>query len=273
MLKLLTASASSLLSFLFLITFSILLTLSACDNKSKTDLSKSELLIYCGITMVYPIREIADSFEEQHNVKIIISQGGSEELYQNLKTSKKGDLYLPGSDSYRTRHMVDGLLGHDVELGFNQAAMMVAKNNPKNVKSNLNELLRSDLYVVIASPELGSIGLETEKILRNKGIYDNVLKNTAFQSVDSRTLNRALKTGDADVIINWKATAYFKNNIDFIDAISIDPERAKLKRLTLNFLKFSQHPQLADKFMTYAHSPYGLSIFKKYGFISPNDIN
>ncbi len=257
----------------FVLIFSIILTLSACDNTSETDASKPELLIYCGITMVYPIREIADSFEKQHNVKIIISQGGSEELYQNLKSSHQGDLYLPGSDSYRIRHMKDGLLGHDVEVGFNQAVIMVAKNNPKNVTSNLNDLLRNDLNVVIASPELGSIGRETQTILTKKGIYNEVLKNTVYQSVDSRTLNRALKSGDADVIINWKATAFFKNNINFIETISLSPEEAKLKRLTLNFLKFSKYPQLARQFMAYTHSPFGLSIFKKYGFVPLNDMN
>ncbi len=257
----------------FILIFSILLTLSACDSTSETDASKPELLIYCGITMVYPIREIADSFEKQHNVKIIISQGGSEELYQNLKSSHKGDLYLPGSDSYRTRHMKDGLLGHDVEVGFNQAVIMVAKNNPKNVTSNLNDLLRDDLNVVIASSELGSIGRETQTILIKKGIYNEVLKNAVYQSMDSRTLNRALKSGDADVIINWKATAFFKNNINFIETIALSPEEAKPKRLSLNFLKFSKYPQLTRQFMTYAHSPFGLSIFKKYGFVPLNDMN
>lgn len=258
---------------LTLLLIYLVLLISACDQSNQAQNKTVELLIYCGITMVYPLQEIAATFEKKHNIKVIISQGGSEELYQNLKASQKGDLYLPGSDSYRTRHIDEGLLGDDVELGFNQVAIMVAKNNPKNISSNLNELLRTDVAVVIASPELGSIGHETKKILENEGIYGQVLKNTLYQSIDSRALNHALKSGEADVIINWKATSYFKNNRDLIESIILDPEQAKLKRLTLNFLKFSKQPQLAKEFMLYAQSAYGLSVFKKFGFSINNKLN
>jgi len=135
------------------------------------------------------------------------------------------------------------------------------------MSSDLNDLLRDDLHVVIASPDIGSIGRETKKILTKKGIYKAVLDSTVYQSIDSRTLNRSLKSGDADVIINWKATAFFEDNITFIDVIDIDPELAKPKKLTLNFLKFSKHPELAKEFMAYAHSEDGFLIFKKFGFI------
>ncbi|MCX8087161.1 MAG: substrate-binding domain-containing protein [Rhodocyclaceae bacterium] len=82
----------------------------------------AELLLYCGITMVKPMTEIARAFEKRENVKITISQGGSEDLYLSAKKSGIGDWYLPGEPSYRDKHLHEGLLGEYVTVGYNQMA-------------------------------------------------------------------------------------------------------------------------------------------------------
>ena len=42
--------------------------------------ARPELLLYCGITMVRPMSEIAQAFEKRENVKLTLAQGGSEDL-------------------------------------------------------------------------------------------------------------------------------------------------------------------------------------------------
>ena len=226
-----------------------------------------ELLLYCGITMAHPMAEIAREFERSHGVKVTISQGGSEDLYQSLKSSRKGDLYLPGSASYRKRHLEEGLLGEFVHVGYNQAALVVPKGNPKGLDADLNHLTRADLSVVICNPESGSIGRETQRILEKQGIYQQVLDNSAYLTTDSRNLNRALKEGDADIMVNWRATAFFEENLAVMDVIDLDPAQAKPKKLLLNQLSFSRHPELGRAFMELAASERGQAIFRKYGFI------
>jgi molybdate transport system substrate-binding protein len=258
-----------------LIIFLSSISLFSCDANDPQNITKDkqvELLIYCGITMSNPMREISNNFEKKHNIKITITQGGSEDLYQSLKASKRGDLYLPGSASYRKKHFADGLLKESVDLGYNQAALIVKKGNPKNISSDINNLTRTDIQVVIGSHESGSIGKESKKILEKQKIYNDVLNNVVYLTSDSRTLNHALKKGDADVIINWKATAFFDNNKSQVDAIALDPKIAKPKKLVLNKLSFSKHPQKVSEFMQYAASSEGNSIFKKYGFLIPKDI-
>ena len=44
---------------------------------------EKELMIYCGITMVRPITELARQFEQTEKIKVTITQGGSEDLYQS----------------------------------------------------------------------------------------------------------------------------------------------------------------------------------------------
>lgn len=242
-----------------LIAASLLPSLSFAAN--------SELLIYCGITMVRPISEMAAEFEKQHGLKVNISQGGSEDLYKSLKASKKGDIYLPGEPTYRDKFLAEGLLGDFKTVGYNQSALFVRKGNPKNVTADVNQLLRTDLTTVICTAEQGSIGLETQQLLTKLGIYESAIANAAQLLPDSRTLNAALKKGEADLTINWRATGFFPDNQPVLDIIDLPKELATPQALLMNLLTFSPQPQIAQAFINYAASPEGQAIMRKHGFL------
>ncbi|HQO29105.1 MAG TPA: substrate-binding domain-containing protein [Accumulibacter sp.] len=225
------------------------------------------LLIYCGITMVRPITEIARRFEQMHNVKITIAQGGSEDLFQSAKKSGIGDLYLPGKPDYRDRHLAEGLFDQQVLLGYNQMALVVARGNPRKVRADLSELLRKDLMVIIGSPENGSVGNETKLLLDKIGIYDQVVSRTVSMVPDSRALIQAMKRNEADVVVSWRATAFFPENSTALEAIDLDPKIATPHALLLIRLKLSKAPELARRFMDHAASPEGQAVFRKFGFL------
>lgn len=230
----------------------------------------TELLIYCGITMVKPVSEMAAQFEKLHNVKIHISQGSSEELYRSLKASKKGDIYLPGEPSYRTKYVAEGLLGDFKTIGYNQVALFVKKGNPKQVKSDVNQLLRRDLTTVLCAAEQGSIGLETQQVLTKLGIYEQAINSAAQLLPDSRTLNAALKRDEADLTLNWRATAFFADNKPFVDVIDLPKDIAVPQALLMNLLTFSTQSTLAQQFIDYAASDVGQEMMRQYGFLDRN---
>jgi molybdate transport system substrate-binding protein len=84
---------------------------------------------------------------------------------------------------------------------------------------------------------------------------------------DSRAINLALKRGDADVALNWRATAFFPDNAPQIDVIDLDPTVAKPQALLLNLLTFSKNSAMASRFMAYAASSEGQAVFRKFGFL------
>lgn len=244
-------------------------SVAGCEDESPdaARTSDANLLIYCGITMLHPIRAIAATFEAETGATVTISQGGSEDLYKSLKASRLGDLYFPGSMSYRTQHLDEGLLGEAVEVGYNVSALVVLKGNPKGIPGDVAVLADPALSVVIANPQSGSIGRETERILESAGLYRDVLANTSFMATDSRNLNQSLLDGAADVILNWRATAFFPENRDRLDVLDIDPALAQPKTLALNLLTFSAHPELARRFMALAESERGQAVFRSFGFL------
>ncbi|MCB5160696.1 substrate-binding domain-containing protein [Marinomonas algarum] len=241
-------------------------------NSQEEEKVVPELLVYCGITMAHPIKDIAAIIEKEKNVKILISQGGSEDLFKSLSTSLKGDLYLPGSASYRDKHLHEGFFGDYALVGYNQAALIVRKGNPKNVTSDIKQLLRKDLAAVVSNANTGSIGRETKQILDQHDLYRSVLENSVFVTTDSRNLNRALREGEADVIMNWRATAFFEENRDYMDIVDLSIKDAEPKKLILNTLTFSKQPEISRYFIEVATSERGQKIFRDYGFLGAADI-
>lgn len=234
---------------------------------AQADPTRKDMLLYCGITMIRPMTEIARAFEAKAPVRITLSQGGSEDLYQSLKTSRQGDLYLPGEPTFRTKYLPEGLLGEVALVGHNQLAMVVKKGNPKGLKGDLKDLLRKDLLVIVGDARSGSVGKETKDVLDLAGIYNKVVQNAVLLAPDSRVLSNAMRKGEADVILNWRATAFFPENAPMMDVVDLDPRKAKPQELLLCLLTFSPNPDLAKQFMAFTAGQEGQAIFRRWGFL------
>ena len=58
-------------------------------------------------------------------------------MLRAIELNGVGDLYLPGAESYIDTATKQGLIKEVVQVGFDNAAMMVRKGNPKNIKPDL----------------------------------------------------------------------------------------------------------------------------------------
>lgn len=228
---------------------------------------QKNLLIYCGITMIAPMTEIASIIERQEGCHISITKGGSGNLLKSILHNQTGDMYLPGSSKYYATISASypDLILDRVFVGHNKAALMVQKGNPLNLTSDLNNLTNPDYAVIIGNPDSGSIGKETKAILSKAHIFEEVVKNTLMLTTDSKDILKAVKNKHADIIINWYATATWDDNARYVDIIEIDPEFAQKKELFLSMLKYTKHPKICEAFMQLASSAQGREIFKHHG--------
>lgn len=242
-------------------------TLSACRQNEPLPDPQEELLIYCGITMIKPILELASIFEKQEDVKLLITKGGSGNLMKSFLFSQTGDLYLPGSDKYFTTLAKEhpGVILQTVLVGHNKAALMVQQGNPLRLNNDLKNMTNPDYAIVIGNPNSGSIGKETKNILERYGIYEEVVANAMLMTTDSKDLSKLLVNKEADIVINWYAVSTWDENIGAIDTIEIDPEFAETKQLKIGLLRYSSNRRLAEKFMQLASSEQGKTVFKKHG--------
>ncbi len=242
-----------------------LIVLPGCQNLGPEE-SRQELLIYCGITMISPMQEIASLVEKEKNCIFKITKQGSGALLKSIRANKVGDLYLPGSESYMKTALAEGLVTETAPVGFNRAALMVQKGNPLQITADVNNLTDPRIRVVLGSPESGSIGRETERILTRICIYQQALANSLFLTADSKGMTQAIRENKADLVLNWYATATLEENRTFLEALPLDEDMAPPHKLVLGLLKFSPYPDIARRFIEIATSEQGQAIFRNHGF-------
>jgi len=231
--------------------------------------AKPTLVFYCGSTMSKAINEVSQEFAKNNNCDVTIIKGGSGKLWKMLKNKKDGDLFLPGSDTYRKKNMSSGLLKDGEYVGFNQASIIVQKGNPKGIKS-LDALKNEDLKVFLCDAKAGSIGKNTVSVLKKyKGqdFVDDAYDNTIDLGNDAKSVTNEIASKKADVGVTWRATAFWSGNETKVDVVDIDTKFAPQKKLVINLMSFSKHPQLAKKLMKFAASQKGQEILKNYGFV------
>lgn len=242
-----------------------------CEKPRRAAAEREELLVYCGITMIQPMRKIADMIEDERGCVIKISKGGSGNLLKAIRFNQVGDLYLPGSESYIDTCRAEGLVEEVLFVGYNVAAIVVPKGNPLAIPNDPAFLTNRNCIVILADPGSGSIGREAQAVLTRRGVADDVYFNGPVLTTDSKDITRAIRQGTADVGINWYATTLWEENASDVDGLLMDEAVAPPKRLVLGLLHTSRFPEAARRFMEVAGSAEGRAVFKKYGFFLPDD--
>jgi len=236
-------------------------------QKAEQKESRKELLIYCGITMIMPMQEIAKIIEQEKNCTIKITKQGSGALLNSIKANRVGDLFLPGSESYIKTCIAEGLVKESVAVGYNRAALIVQKSNPLHITPDVKNLTNKQYRVVLGSAESSSIGRETERILTPLGIYQEALDIALFLTSDSKGMVKAILDKNADLVLNWYATSVWEENRTSMDGLLLDDKVAPPHKLVLGLLTFSPYPDIARRFMELASSKQGQEIFARYGFL------
>ena len=230
--------------------------------------AKTHLLFYCGTTMVPAIMEVKKHFENTHHCTITVIQGGSKDLCKSIKTTHRGDLFLPGKENYIDQCGEAGYVLHKRTVGYNRLALFVPKGNPKQIKG-LDDLLRPDVLTALGNPETCSIGKAAEDTLLRYGgtsFLNKVHHSLGLFAADSRDMNQLLLTNQADVGLNWIASLHTLPHKGRIEVLPISDLFSQPQVLVTAALEFSTHPKLAWAFVDYLASPFGKKIMQNYGF-------
>nr|WP_321512830.1 molybdate ABC transporter substrate-binding protein [uncultured Pseudodesulfovibrio sp.] len=241
-----------------------LVAMTGCQNNTESTQQRKTLVVFCGATMISPMMELARVFEQTHNVIVEMSYGGSQDLAKSIEVNQLGDIFIPGFKEFVDIMKVKGHVVDTEQVGQNELAIFVAKDNPKGLTGDLAQLVDPTLAVVIGHEDLGSVGKESKKVLSAQNIYESVVRNTVFMASDSKGLSLAIREGKADLVLNWKAVARLKGNVDSMEAIPI--EGVVPRPLVMASLAHSANPELAKSFLQFSASPEGRAVFERFGF-------
>jgi len=251
------------LLILFLVGLLILIPLGGCANGGQKTITA-----FCGSASKPATEEAAKVFEERTGIKVYLNFSGSGTVLSQMKLSRSGDLYIPGSPDYMVKAEQDGVVEPEsVEIiSYLIPAILVPHGNPKNIQT-LSDLAQPGIKVGIGNPEAVCVGLYAYEILEHNNLLEEVGRNiiTHAESCSKTASLVALKAVDA--ILGWRV--FSKWHPETIDVVYLKPEQIpRLAYISGAISTFTQDRDSAQRFLDFLVSPEGQEIFSNWGYMA-----
>ncbi len=249
----------------FLISIFTILFISKNTNSSPL-----RLMVFAGAASKPATEEAIKIFQKTQNITVEASFGGSGFVLSQMKLSRRGDLYFPGSSDFMEFAKKEGLVLPETEriVVYLIPAINVQKGNPKNIHS-LRDLTREGIRVAIANPEMVCVGTYAVEIIeKNLTILEReVFKRNLVNYLESceKTAN-AVSLKAVDGVLGWRVFQYW--DPERIETVYLRPEEIpRIGYIPIAISKFTKDRILAQKFIDFLLSPQAKNIFKRYGYL------
>lgn len=229
------------------------------------------LLVFAGAATVPPTTEAARAFEKKTGVKVDVVFGGSGYVLSQMKLSKQGDLYFPGSSDYMELAKREGYVLPETEkiVVYVVPAINVQKGNPHSIKG-LKDLLKPGLRVAIANPEgvcVGAYAVEIFEKALTKAEREQLKANIRNYTGSCEQTATAVSLKLADAVIGWGVFQHWAP--ERIETIPLPKEQIpRIGYIPIAISRFSKNPKLAQQFIDFVTGPEGRAIYARHNYFT-----
>ena len=253
-------------ALIFCVLLTILVPFAGCAKGNP-----GEITAFVGSASKPAMEEAAQAFEKETGIKVYLNFGGSGTMLSQMKISRSGDLYIPGSPDYMIIAERDGVVDPETVriISYLVPAILVQKGNPKNI-STLADLTKSGIEVGIGNPEAVCIGLYAVEVLDDNKLLEEVGNNTITYAESCSKLASLISLNSIDAVLGWRVFSYWRP--DKIDVVYFSPEQvSRLAYIPAAISKSTENRESAGKFIEFLVSLQGQRIFSKWGYIVTED--
>ncbi len=243
--------------------------------------NKRKLVFYSAAGMIGPVEEIAKEYEKKYGVEIQIDADGTGALLSKIRSVEgKGDLYLAADKYHMEKAQKDGWVAETIPIGYLRPVLAISKKKQGELQdqgkpiTKLKDLLREDIKVVMANPELAAIGLLAKEVMESEEVdlWDDLAKELGDSSARVSTVGtvnkviQAVRTQKDVVGIVWKAVAKKHQDVEIIKVPEFDDAK-ELMQIGILAKADDDQARAALQFARFltAHDK-GLNTFEKYNF-------
>lgn len=232
--------------------------------------ASKRILVFAGAASKPATEEGARIFKERSGIPVDMVFGGSGFVLSQMKLTKRGDLYFPGSSDFMELAKKEGLVFPESEkiLVYLIPAINVQKGNPKGIYS-LKDLTRDGIRVAIANPEMVCVGTYAVEIIErnyNPAEKQRFKKNLVNYTESCEKTANVISLKAADAVLGWDVFQHW--DPDRIETIYLRPEEIpRIGYIPIALSKFTHDKGLAQKFIDFLVSPEGKAVFRKYHYL------
>ncbi len=244
--------------FLTLITFGLLLGAQA-QNKT--------IYVY-GPGGPYPaIKEIAETFEQKHNISVQVTKGPLGNWQEQAK--ENADIFYSGAENMMSSFAVifeEQLLSESVyPLAYRGSGLIVRKGNPKKIKK-LTDLQRDNIKTLVVNGA-GLTGVWEDMLgnMKNMEAFRNIRKNIVFHAGNSGIAEKYWRENpQVDVWISWNI--WQMANSETADFVKQKERYTIYRDCGMALSKKGANNKDAQLFYDFMKSKEAEAIFKKHGW-------
>ncbi|MEN8906831.1 MAG: molybdate ABC transporter substrate-binding protein [Clostridiales bacterium] len=238
-----------------------LLFQAGCSNNKEED---KTLLIYSGAGLKKVMGKIGDDYSKKTDTKIKFIYSGSGILINQIKMTKKGDLFIPGDSSFIDELKdIDGknYIISEENVAYHKPVLVVSKFEKDKVKT-FDDLGKDNINIALGD-ENTCIGKLSKKMINKTDLKEAINKNVkvTFGTVNQVAL--AVSLGEAEAGIAW-----YSNYVEYKDKLSLVeiPEEINIiEEISISVLELSEDKSEAVKFMEFVINN-GVDEFKNNGY-------
>jgi molybdenum ABC transporter molybdate-binding protein len=221
------------------------------------------LVVFCAAGIKTPVEILAADYTRAYGVPVQLQYGGSQTLLATLGIAKRGDLFLPGDESYARAAREKGQVAEIIPVAKMTAVLAVRKGNPKHIRS-LDDLQRPEVAISQAMPQTAAIGKMVRAALEKSGQWEAIAKKTKVFKPTVNDVANDVKLGSADAGFIWDAMLPQYPNLE---AVPVPALQSVIAQVSVSVLQASKQPTAALRFARFlAASDHGQAEFARNGF-------
>ncbi|MDI6755566.1 MAG: molybdate ABC transporter substrate-binding protein [Thermodesulfobacteriota bacterium] len=232
--------------------------------------SAESLLVFAGAASKPPAEAVARIFSQQNNLPVKVTFGGSGFVLSQMKLSRRGDVFFPGSSDFMEKAKRENLIFPETEkiVAYLVPAINVQRGNPRNIRS-LKDLLKPGLRLAIADPESVCVGTYAVEVIEKnlQPAEKEKFRKNLVNTVESceKTAN-VISLKGVDAVIGWEVFTHW--DAGRIETIFLKPEEVpRIGYIPVAVSRFTRNFTLAKQFVDFLVSPPSQSVFRKYGYL------
>lgn len=243
---------------------SILALFIVCLISPFSSVYAEELFLLAGAGLRKPTDKIIQQFEKETGHTVLVEYGGSGKILARYRTTRNGDLFMPGSLFYINKLKKDNFVLNQKPVVYHTAVIGVHLKNGKNINS-FQDLAKPGIKVALGDPKAMAFGRTSTEILKKSGLKEEIEKNTVVYGATVNQLTLYVLNRVVDASIIGRSNAFIHRQK--IRMIPIPSAFFKPETVAIALLKSSKQPKIAKQFQEFVCSEKGIEQFKLAGFI------